>query len=116
LLRRAFVFNLDAFSMLFFRNGTVAEGNRGIEGSLEMLKLLASWSTPDPNATLRSAGFVALALAAAIHFTPARWIHERLRERWNALPSAAQAFSLVALAGTLAALSYAKAPFKYFQF
>ncbi|MCY3003662.1 MAG: MBOAT family protein [Planctomycetota bacterium] len=115
-LRRAFVFNLVAFSMLFFRNGTVAEGNRGIAGSVEMLQLLARWGPASAEARLATAGLVALALAAVIHFTPARWIHERLRERWNALPSVAQAFSLVALAGTLAALSYAKAPFKYFQF
>ena len=83
---------------------------------LDMLRLLANWSPANPDVRFATAGLVALGLAAAIHFTPARWIHERLRERWDRLPSVAQAFSLVALAGTLAALSYAKAPFKYFQF
>jgi D-alanyl-lipoteichoic acid acyltransferase DltB (MBOAT superfamily) len=113
-VRRAWVFNLVALSMLFFRNGTVAEGNKGFAGSLEMLAALAGDWTSVP--TLRTAGVVALVVAALIHWTPREWIHENGRERWIAAPSFAQAFVLALATGVLAALSYAKAPFIYFQF
>jgi hypothetical protein len=66
--------------------------------------------------TLRTAGVVALAVAALIHWTPRAWIHENSRERWIAAPSFAQACVLALATGVLAALSYAKAPFIYFQF
>jgi alginate O-acetyltransferase complex protein AlgI len=113
-LRRAWVFQLVAFSMLFFRNGTAREGGRGFEGALEMLRTLGNgWSTP---AELSSIGLAALAAAALIHYTPREWIHERGASLWNRAPVFAQAAVLVAATGVLAALSYAKAPFIYFQF
>ncbi len=112
--RRAWVFQLVALSMLFFRNGTVAEGNRGFEGALEMLSVLATqWSAAPGLSTL---GLSALAAAALIHFTPREWIHERGAELWRASPAFAQAGVLLIATGVLAALSYAKAPFLYFQF
>ena len=113
-LRRAWIFNLVALSMLFFRNGTTREGNHGIEGSFAMLRALSSaWSVP---LQLSSIGFVALAVAALIHWTPKEWIHVRGERVWSACPSFAQAIVLVVATGALAALSYAKAPFIYFQF
>jgi alginate O-acetyltransferase complex protein AlgI len=112
--RRAWVFNLVALSMLFFRNGTVLEGKLGVAGSLEMLRRVAIFA--EGRNVLSLAGLIALAAAAAIHFTPRRWIHELLRERWLALPVSAQAVALVLFTGALAALSYASAPFLYFQF
>lgn len=114
LLRRAWVFNLVALSMLFFRNGTVLEGKLGIAGSLEMLGRLVTLAPG--TAEVSGLGLLALAAAAAIHFTPRRWIHEALRERWVALPASAQAVGLLLFTGALAALSYASAPFIYFQF
>jgi D-alanyl-lipoteichoic acid acyltransferase DltB (MBOAT superfamily) len=113
-VRRAWVFNLVALSMLFFRNGTVLEGKHGIQGSLDMLGILGSWGAA--SAALSTAGLAALAIAAAIHFAPKSWIHERAREQWIALPSVAQAAALAVFTGMLAAMSYAKAPFIYFQF
>ncbi len=112
--RRAWVFQLVAFSMLFFRNGTVAEGHRGIDGALEMLRVLGAQWTIAPN--LSALGLVALSAAALIHFTPREWIHERGAELWRDAPALAQACVLVVATGVLAALSYAKAPFIYFQF
>ncbi|MBM3986458.1 MAG: MBOAT family protein [Planctomycetes bacterium] len=114
--RRAGVFGVVAFSMLFFRNGTLAEGNRGLAGSLEMLRLLCTLSPGTGAAVMSSAGLVALCVAALIHFTPRAWPHEVLRARWLALPAVAQGLCLCLFAGTLGALSYAKAPFIYFQF
>lgn len=112
--RRVWVFQLVALSMLFFRNGTVAEGNRGIAGALEMLEVLATrWSSA---ANLSSLGLAALAAAALIHFTPREWIHVRGAGMWRGAPAFAQACVLVGATGVLAALSYAKAPFIYFQF
>ena len=63
-----------------------------------------------------SAGLIALVAAGVIHFTPRAWIHVRLRDTWTAVPAPLQATLLVAATGVLAALSYAKAPFIYFQF
>jgi len=113
-LRRTWVFHLVALSMLFFRNGTLREGNRGIEGSFAMLRVLATeWGTALDVSTL---GVSALAAAALIHFTPRAWIHERGANVWMRLPAVAQAGVLFLATGVLAALSYAKAPFIYFQF
>ncbi|MCC7012180.1 MAG: MBOAT family protein [Planctomycetes bacterium] len=112
--RRAWIFNLVALSMLFFRNGTLAEGKRGLQGSFEMLELLCSRAAG--SAALSSSGLIALAVAAVIHFTPKRWIHERARDAWMALPAPVQGLGLCVFTGALAALSYAKAPFIYFQF
>ena len=114
--RRVGVFTLVAFSMLFFRNGTLAEGNRGVAGSLEMLRTLFSLSPASGAQPLPALGLVALLVAALIHFTPRAWPHEVLRARWLALPAFAQGLCLCAFAGLLGALSYAKAPFIYFQF
>jgi D-alanyl-lipoteichoic acid acyltransferase DltB (MBOAT superfamily) len=113
-LRRAWVFQVVALSMLFFRNGTLAEGKHGIAGSLSMLELLVDLAPA--SVALSSAGLIALSAAALIHFTPKPWIHEHLRTHWMRLPAPAQAFGLCTLTGALAALSYAKAPFIYFQF
>ncbi len=113
-LRRVWVFHLVALSMLFFRNGSVLEGARGIEGSLEMLRILGSdWITP---ANLSSVGLAALAVAALIHYTPREWIHERGARLWSRAPALAQALVLALATGVLAALSYAKSPFLYYQF
>ncbi len=112
--RRAWVFNLVAFSMLFFRNGTIAEGNKGLEGSLAMLHLLGTFA---PSTTaLSNLGLIALAVAACIHFTPKDWLHQNARDAWLAVPAPLQALGLCVFTGGLAALSYAKAPFIYFQF
>jgi alginate O-acetyltransferase complex protein AlgI len=115
-VRRASVFALVAFSMLFFRNGTVSEGNRGIAGSLEMLRTLASLTPASGAAPLSWLGLLALLAAALVHFTPRAWPHEVVRERWLALPAVAQGLCLCLFAGALGALSYAKTPFIYFQF
>jgi len=114
--RRVGVFALVAFSMLFFRNGTVAEGNRGIAGSLEMLRTLATLTPGSAAQPLPVLGLVALLVAALVHFTPRSWPHEVVRARWLALPAVAQGLCLCLFAGALGALSYAKAPFIYFQF
>jgi D-alanyl-lipoteichoic acid acyltransferase DltB (MBOAT superfamily) len=113
LARRAWVFNVVALSMLFFRNGTLLEGNRGVAGSLDMLGVLASFAPG--TAAHSSVGLAALAIAAAIHWTPRGWL-ARAEDAWVRAPAVAQAFALVAATGALAALSYAKAPFIYFQF
>jgi D-alanyl-lipoteichoic acid acyltransferase DltB (MBOAT superfamily) len=113
ILRRAWVFNLVALSMLFFRNGTVDTGNLGIQGSLNMLRSLArfeqAWS-----GTL-SLGLALLSIAALIHFTPKEWV-VRTSDRWVKLPSPLQAGILVLLTGALASLTYLESPFIYFQF
>ncbi len=113
LWRRAVTFNFLALSMLVFRNGTVAEGNRGIEGTLDMLASLVRFDTPLHGS--ESLGITMLAIAAVIHFTPKRWIDGSC-DRWLRLPSPVQAAVLVLVTGSLAAVSYQRAPFIYFQF
>lgn len=111
--RRVLVFNLVALSMLFFRNGTLLEGNRGIEGSLAMLERLGAWTASMGGLDPR--GLWTLAAAALIHFTPKDWVR-RCGDRWMAAPSPLQAASLVLVAGVLAEVGYAESPFIYFQF
>jgi len=113
MLRRTLTFNLVALSMLFFRNGTVAEGNNGIAGSIEMLRVLGSF-TP-AQASLSGLGVATLAIAAGLHFAPRAWL-DGLERRWTGLPSFGQALVLVACTGILSAVSYQQKPFIYFQF
>jgi D-alanyl-lipoteichoic acid acyltransferase DltB (MBOAT superfamily) len=113
LWRRALTFNLVALSMLFFRNGTVAEGNNGISGSLDMLRVLGQL-TP-AQASLSGLGLGTLAVAALLHYAPRAWL-DGLERRWIALPSFAQALVLVLCTGILGAVSYQQKPFIYFQF
>jgi alginate O-acetyltransferase complex protein AlgI len=113
LARRAWIFNLVALSMLFFRNGSGHDGNRGIEGSLDMLASLShfgqAWSGK------LAVGLCVLLVAALIHFTPKEWI-QRVGERWVRLPALVQAMILVLATGALAAVAYQQSPFIYFQF
>jgi D-alanyl-lipoteichoic acid acyltransferase DltB (MBOAT superfamily) len=113
ILRRAWIFNLVALSMLFFRNGTVAEGKRGVEGTLTMLRGLVDFTHPFTG-TL-GVGTLFLAIAMLIHFTPKEWVNSAER-RWVALPSLVQALVLVLATGALAAVAYQQSPFIYFQF
>ena len=112
-LRRLGTFNLVALSMLFFANGSVLEGNRGLVGSVEMLGAFAQWGRP--LASLPLEGLVAMAAAVLLHFTPVSW-PERLLAGWRRLPSPAQAGAMILVAGVLANLAYAANPFIYFQF
>ncbi len=112
-LRRAGVFNLVALSMLFFRNGTLREGNRGLQGSVDMLAGLFAFDRPLP--ALEASGLLALAIAAVVHFTPRGWV-DRGEGAWLRLPSPAQAAVLVVATGALASMAYEKSPFIYFQF
>jgi hypothetical protein len=99
--------------MLFFRNGTLAEGKRGVAGSLEMLRRLADWGATD--ATLSQLGLWALAVSALIHFTPRAWVDAAGRQ-WVRTPSLVQAAFLIFVTGALAAFAYQQSPFIYFQF
>ena len=112
-LRRAWVFNLVALSMLFFRNGTIAEGNRGIQGSFAMLSRLGDFGHVAHGVS--TLGAALLALSALIHFTPKRWITSA-EGLWLRQPALVQAGILVAATGCLAALAYQQSPFIYFQF
>ena len=112
LVRRIVIFNLVALSMLFFRNGTVAEGNRGVEGSLDMLRLLFEGRA---GGVLYEAGWIALALAAAIHFTPKAWVFGA-ESLWMRTPTPLRALALVVLTGVLAVVAVDESPFIYFQF
>ncbi len=110
--RRTRTFHFVALSMLFFRNGTLAENNRGLQGSVDMLGSLFDFEHAFGG--LSALGLAALAIAAAIHFSPKAWIHENLRNRWVAAPSVVQAAVLVLVTGLLGAM--AASPFIYFQF
>jgi D-alanyl-lipoteichoic acid acyltransferase DltB (MBOAT superfamily) len=113
-LLRARTFNYVALSMLFFRNGTLAEGNVGLEGSARMLAQLLQVDLPFGG--LDPIGLSMLAVAAAIHFTPKAWVHEHARTAWTTLPAPAQAAVLALVTGVLGAMAYQKTPFIYFQF
>ena len=111
--RRAVTFHFVALSMLFFRNGTVAEGNNGVEGSIRMLGSIVRFDRPFHG--VDGLGLFLLSVAALIHFTPTGWI-DRTRETWGRLPSFAQASVLVFLTGCIGAMAAYRAPFIYFQF
>jgi len=110
--RRCVTFNLVALSMLFFRNGTVAEGNRGVDGSLDMLRLLFE---SEASGTLVSGGWIALAVAAAIHFTPRAWV-AWTEGVWLGTPTVLRGAALAVLTGILAVVAVDESPFIYFQF
>ena len=110
--RRGRTFHFVALSMLFFRNGTLAEGNLGLPGSVAMLEALTELGRPFHG--LSMLGVAVLALAACIHFSPKAWIHEIARNRWVSAPSLVQAAVLVVVTGALGAM--AASPFIYFQF
>lgn len=110
---RAITFVLLDFLMIFFRNGTVAEGKHGLAGSMEMIRILFGY-VPS-TAQLSVIGLSTIGLAALIHFTPQDW-YKRLELRWLSMPSYAQALVLVLFTGLLGALSYQQRPFVYFQF
>jgi D-alanyl-lipoteichoic acid acyltransferase DltB (MBOAT superfamily) len=116
-LRRVWVFNLVALSMLFFRNGPAMKVGQetigGVAGSLEMLAQLVDFSQASHG--LSQAGLAMLALAALIHFSP-RGLVFAAERAWLRLPSLAQACALVAATGILAAVAYQQRPFIYFQF
>jgi D-alanyl-lipoteichoic acid acyltransferase DltB (MBOAT superfamily) len=113
ILRRAWIFNLVVLSMLFFRNGTLAEGNRGVAGSMGMLASLGDLGRAAGG--ISGWGTTLLVVAALIHFTPKRWVSS-LEVVWMRLPSPAQALVLVVATGGLAAVAYQQSPFIYFQF
>ncbi len=113
ILHRAVTFGLLNFLMVFFRNGTVAEGKHGFAGSVEMFRVLGSFAPSQ--AQLPTIGLLIVGLAAILHYTPQDW-YVRLEQRWQALPSFAQACVLVLFTGILGALSYQQRPFVYFQF
>ncbi|MBI4881130.1 MAG: MBOAT family protein [Planctomycetes bacterium] len=111
--RRAWVFNFHSLCIMIFRNGTVAEGNRGIQGTLDMLSSLVDFGAHAGR--LSPLGLRALALAAVIHFAPKAWVHVA-RDRFTRLPALGQAVVMVLVTGCLAAMAYEQAPFIYFQF
>lgn len=110
--QRLVVFNLTALSMVFFRNGTAAEGHLGVQGSFDMLGALFA---PGAAGVASSLGIAALAVAALIHVSPRGWV-PRVEAAWCAAPAPLQAGALTLATGALAAVTYQQSPFLYFQF
>lgn len=106
LLQIFWIFNLVAFSRLFFRGGS-------LEGAVTYAQSMLQFDNQNTPVSLVGLGILAIAITA--HYLPDSWTFS-WKKTYSSLPSIVQSILITIITFLLIAFSSGDAPFVYFQF